>query len=164
MEEGVFPHSRSLVDGAALEEERRLMYVAITRAKEKLYISRAFERYNFGSYSANPKSRFLKEIPEEFLEMPVSTSNNGKSIFGSGTSGFGSLNGMFTSSSSAPRSPIVKKKNNASDFVIGMRIRHPQYGVGTIVSIKESIGDIAFAGMGIKKMNLEIAPITKLEG
>lgn len=71
-EEGIFPHSRSLLESAALEEERRLMYVAITRAKEMLYISRAHERYTFGNYSANPKSRFVKEIPEEYLEIETS--------------------------------------------------------------------------------------------
>lgn len=81
-EEGIFPHSRSLVDGAAIEEERRLMYVAITRAKNSLVISRAYERYNFGSYSSNPKSRFLKEIPEEFLENSQIQKNDNKSIFG----------------------------------------------------------------------------------
>lgn len=136
------------------------MYVAITRAKEKLYISRAFERYNFGSYSANPKSRFLKEIPEEFLDAPTPKSEP-KSIFGTGWSGFNSLGGVFSSSSISAK-PAIKKKNNASDFAVGMRIRHPQYGTGTIVGINESIADIAFAGMGIKKMNVEIAPITKI--
>lgn len=159
-EEGIFPHSRSLVDGAALEEERRLMYVAITRAKEKLYISRAFERYNFGNYSANPKSRFLKEIPEEYLEMPVAK-DTGKSIFGSssgGLSGFGSI--IQGAQSSASLAPHIKKKQNADDFAVGMRIRHPQYGTGTIVAMNGAIADIAFSGMGIKKMNVEIAPIS----
>ena len=160
-EEGIFPHSRSLMDGSALEEERRLMYVAITRAKEKLYISRAFERYNFGNYSANPKSRFLKEIPEEFVEQPESASRE-KSIFGNSSSaGFSGFGSVFKTSTTT--SPAIKKKNSASDFAVGMRIRHPQYGSGTIVTINESIGDIAFAGMGIKKMNLEIAPIKKIE-
>lgn len=106
-EEGIFPHSRSLVDGAALEEERRLMYVAITRAKQKLYISRAFERYNFGSYSANPKSRFLKEIPDEFLDEAKKPQNNFNSIFSSSSSSsFGSMNNIFGSPkpSSTPKS------------------------------------------------------------
>jgi DNA helicase II / ATP-dependent DNA helicase PcrA len=66
-EEGVFPHSRSLMEAAAIEEERRLMYVAITRAKLSLYVTRAHERYTFGNYSANPKSRFIKEISDEHL-------------------------------------------------------------------------------------------------
>ncbi len=71
------------MDGAALEEERRLMYVAITRAKTILYISRAHERYTFGNYSANPKSRFVKEIPEEFLHTETNR-GSAQSIFGGG--------------------------------------------------------------------------------
>lgn len=93
-EEGIFPHSRSLVDGNALEEERRLMYVAITRAKNELYISRAHERYTFGNYSANPKSRFTKEIPEEYVESDT-PSRNSQSIFGSGKDGFSSFGNLF---------------------------------------------------------------------
>jgi len=67
-EEGLFPHSRTLMEPREIEEERRLMYVAMTRAKRTLTITRARERYNFGNYSANPASRFLKEIPEEYIE------------------------------------------------------------------------------------------------
>lgn len=66
-EEGLFPHSRSLMEAKAIEEERRLMYVAMTRAKKKLFITRARERYTFGNYAANPASRFLKEIPEHLV-------------------------------------------------------------------------------------------------
>ena len=79
-EEGVFPHSRSLLDADAIEEERRLMYVAITRAKKTLHISRAQERYNFGNYSANPRSRFLKEIPEAYLHIETNR-GSARSIF-----------------------------------------------------------------------------------
>ena len=89
-EEGIFPHSRSLIDTQQLEEERRLMYVAITRAKKQLYISRAYERYTFGNYSANPKSRFIKEIPPEYLELETNR-GSAQSIFGSGAGGFSSM-------------------------------------------------------------------------
>lgn len=82
-EEGIFPHSRSLLDTAAIEEERRLMYVAITRAKKTLYMSRAHERYTFGNYSANPKSRFVKEIPESYIHISENR-GSAQSIFGSG--------------------------------------------------------------------------------
>lgn len=160
-EEWIFPHSRSLVDPIALEEERRLMYVAITRAKNKLYISRALERYSFGSYSANPKSRFIKEIPEEFLDFPV-RENLSKSIFGNTWWNFWSFNNIFNNPKTPINNQLIKKKNNIWDFVVWTRIKHPQYGSGTIVSINWNIGDIAFAGMWIKKMNLEIAPIIKL--
>ena len=169
-EEGVFPHSRSLLEASAIEEERRLMYVAITRAKETLYISRAHERYNFGNYSANPKSRFVKEIPTEYIHVEENR-GSAKSIFGGGSEGFSTFWSAFGSSigglSWTPKpsiNPMQKsgKKNNAADFAVGNRIRHPQYGIGTIVSLKEAIADIAFSGTGIKKMNIEIAPIEKL--
>ena len=71
LEEGIFPHSRALLDKNELEEERRLCYVAITRAKEKLYLLRAQSRYWFGSYQNNPPSRFLDSIPAELLEIKV---------------------------------------------------------------------------------------------
>ena len=150
-----------------LEEERRLMYVAITRAKEKLYISRAHERYSFGNYSANPKSRFIKEIPEDLMVMPA-RENPHNSIFGSSSSlsGFSGLGNLFGGSSSsggtAAKRQGTQKKNNAGDFAVGDRIKHPQYGNGTVISVNEAIAEIAFSGMGIKKMNIEIAPIQKI--
>lgn len=175
-EEGIFPHSRSLVDSTQLEEERRLMYVAITRAKTELYISRAHERYTFGNYSANPKSRFIKEIPVEYLEVE-SNRGSAQSIFWSGSSGFSSFGNMFNNSESTtlPRTgnmdwwiwnqiktSINNKKHSASDFMTGTRIKHAQYGSGTIISIDWAIASIAFSGLGIKKMNVEIAPIEKI--
>ena len=71
------------MDAREIEEERRLMYVAITRAKSKLHISRAYERYTFGNYSANPKSRFVKEIPSEYIHIEENR-GSAQSIFGSG--------------------------------------------------------------------------------
>ena len=70
MEEGIFPHSRSIMSDnpEELEEERRLCYVAITRAMEKVFLTRAWKRTLYGRDSYNPPSRFLKEIPEEYLE------------------------------------------------------------------------------------------------
>lgn len=67
-EEGIFPHSRTLFESDQLEEERRLFYVAMTRAKKKLIITRANERYTFGTYSSNIASRFVSEIPEEYRQ------------------------------------------------------------------------------------------------
>jgi DNA helicase-2/ATP-dependent DNA helicase PcrA len=175
-EEGIFPHSRSLVDTSQLEEERRLMYVAITRAKTELYISRAHERYTFGNYSANPKSRFIKEIPAEYLEVETSR-GSAQSIFGGGDNGFSSFGNMFNNSETTTfpkirdvgswfwsqiKSGTSNKKHSASDFSTGDRIKHAQYGVGTIISIRDAIADIAFSGLGIKKMNVEIAPIEKI--
>ncbi len=176
-EEGIFPHSRSLVDASQIEEERRLMYVAITRAKTELYICRAHERYTFGNYSANPKSRFIKEIPAEYLEVE-SNRGSAQSIFGSGTNGFSSFANMFnnseTSGSPSPKFSTGNfshsnkleqsnvKKNSASIFVMWDRVKHAQYGIGMIVAMRDAVADIAFSGLGIKKMNVEIAPLEKV--
>lgn len=169
-EEGIFPHSRTLLDAREIEEERRLMYVAITRAKERLSISRAYERYTFGNYSANPKSRFIAEIPTEYLEQTEMRREWG-SIFSSSNPHIQTLGSLFWESShnrTAPREstflgskPSVKK-NNSWDFSPGDRIEHVQYGVGTIVWLSWAVADIAFSGVGIKKMNIEIAPIKKI--
>ena len=164
-EEGIFPHSRSLLEASAIEEERRLMYVAITRAKISLAISRAHERYNFGNYSANPKSRFVKEIPAEYIQGEEHRWT-AESIFGNGSMSMSSFlrgaAGEVRGASPMQKWGSIKPKNNASDFAVGNRIKHPQYGIGTIVSLREAVADIAFAGTGIKKMNIEIAPIERL--
>ncbi len=165
-EEGVFPHSRSLLEADAIEEERRLMYVAITRAKKTLHISRAQERYNFGNYSANPKSRFLKEIPEEYLHIETNR-GSARSIFWNGGDGFTSFGSILSGTSPvqglAPTyKKTIKPKNSAWDFSLWDRIEHAQYGIGTIVAISGAVADIAFSGTGIKKMNVEIAPIKKI--
>ena len=73
MEEGVFPHARSLFNPGELEEERRLCYVALTRAKERIYISFALARTHFGAIQMNPPSRFLSEIPQHLLDVHEET-------------------------------------------------------------------------------------------
>ena len=80
----MFPHSRTFVNPSELEEERRLMYVAMTRAREDLILTRAKERFYFGDYIRNPESRFIKEIPQELLE----TQEIGRSQSFSGFSDF----------------------------------------------------------------------------
>ena len=163
-EEGIFPHSRTLMDAREIEEERRLMYVALTRAKEQIYISRAHERYTFGNYSANPKSRFVKEIPAEYIYIEEKRWT-AQSIFGSGGSGFQSMNDIFHHTaipSSTPSLRMQKVKNEAGSFSPWDRVEHVQYGIGTIVAISGAVADIAFSGAGIKKMNIEIAPVKKL--
>lgn len=160
-EEGLFPHSRTLMEPREIEEERRLMYVAMTRAKRTLTITRARERYTFGNYSANPASRFLKEIPEELIERKEIEIKN---FFG----GFGSkaYPTFDTPSHDAIQKPVEKKRsvtsNDPSSFSLGERIRHVEFGTGTIVSIAGPIAEIAFSGgKGIAKMHLGIAPIEK---
>lgn len=164
LEEGIFPHSHSLLDLTSVEEERRLMYVAMTRAKERLFLSRALERYTFGNYSANPQSRFVKEIPESLREQ--------ESILEKNIFSFRTTLWLFESSEiiewsirdaqRITKPALWKKQNTLSNIKLWDRVKHPQYGVGTIVSLKEVIAEIAFPWLGIKKMNIEIAPLEKL--
>lgn len=127
-EEGLFPHSRTLMEPKEIEEERRLMYVAMTRAKRTLTITRARERYTFGNYSANPASRFLKEIPEEFMERKEIEVKNFFDGFGSGSTSYPTFD---TPSHDTMTKPAEKKRsvtsNDPNSFSLGERIRHVEF-------------------------------------
>lgn len=138
MEEGIFPHARSLFDGAEMEEERRLCYVAMTRAKQELYLMHASSRLFFGAVQHNPPSRFIADIPEELRHDPIST--------------FGA----------APTVRVVEKHKLEADFKPGDRLSHAKFGEGIVVSIAGDELTAAFAGVGTKKLSLSFAPIEKL--
>ena len=130
MEEGVFPHSRSLFDSNELEEERRLCYVAITRAKEKLWLLSAKRRTLYGLDNMNPVSRFVKEIGEEYLELQDLEPNN---IF---AKSFGH-----------------SKIDDTIEYACGEKIMHDDFGEGVIVSVDKSILTVAFPHpYGIRKL------------
>lgn len=159
-EEWVFPHSRSFTDSKQLEEERRLMYVAMTRAKKNLSIFRARERYSFWNYAANPRSRFLSEIPEENIENFTCEKKYSFSFsWNSNTKDFSFIQ------DNTDFKPIVRKinKNDTWAFSLWDKISHAKFWIWTIISLSWSMADIAFSGWnGIKKMNIEIAPIEKI--
>ena len=158
MEENLFPHTRALVDADELEEERRLAYVAITRAKKRLFLLRAKERFSFGNYNSNPASRFLKELPEECVEVidekPV---RSVKDLFSSFS---GSSSGSSAPSGATP--PSKRARNDAAQFSLGDRVAHDVFGEGTIVSISGAVAQVAFSGKGVKTLNVEVAPIRKV--
>ena len=130
MEEGVFPHSRSLFDSGELEEERRLCYVAITRAKEKLWLLSAKRRTLYGLDNMNPVSRFVKEISEEYLDMQ-------------------DLDILNSNSKSFARSKI----DDSIEYSCGEKVMHSDFGEGVIVSVDKSILTVAFPHpYGIKKL------------
>ena len=130
MEEGVFPHSRSLFDSNELEEERRLCYVAITRAKEKLWLLSAKRRTLYGLDNVNPTSRFVNEISNEYLEKDDLDTNNG-------------------TSHSFARSRI----DESIEYTCGEKVIHDDFGEGVIVSVDKSILTVAFPHpYGIKKL------------
>lgn len=167
LEDSVFPSFRSVSDTQALEEERRLLYVAMTRAREELYISRAIERFNFGDYVRNPVSRFFKEIPQEMLEDYEIKWDKSFfwSQFGWGLSWKSESFSWFGDSVwewARNVSVKVKTSNNVADFARGDKVVHPKFGWGLITSLNWELAEIAFAGKWIKKMNIKIAPVRKV--
>ncbi|TKC14799.1 DNA helicase PcrA [Robertmurraya kyonggiensis] len=171
LEEGVFPHSRSLMEEAEMEEERRLAYVGITRAEEELYISNAQMRTLFGRTSMNPASRFIREIPEELLEdaRPKPKAKSA-SPFGGSPSRPATRAGVSAPGVTRPAvtRPVANSTGgDALGWKVGDKAQHGKWGVGTVVSVKgdgESMElDIAFPSpTGIKRLLAKFAPIQKV--
>ena len=158
MEEGIFPHSRSLGEARELEEERRLAYVGITRARQRLYLSRSLTRSSWGSPAANPQSRFLDEIPEHNLTWE----REAPSMF-SPSSNFGSSTWSGPDSSLRLGSKSVSA--NTISLNAGDRVTHEKFGMGTVVESGGS-GDradatIDFRPSGVKRLLLRYAPVEK---
>ncbi|MFV8828671.1 DNA helicase PcrA [Alkalihalobacterium sp. APHAB7] len=161
MEEGVFPHSRSLFEEEEMEEERRLAYVGITRAEQQLFLTNARSRTLFGRTSTNAPSRFLKEIPESCLEEPAKPEPVWAKT--SRPSSFG-----------APKRNVAASRPVASSsggegfqWSVGDKAEHGKWGIGTVVSTKgqgEHIElDIAFPKpVGVKRLVAKFAPIKKV--
>lgn len=164
MEEGVFPHSRSLMEEAEMEEERRLAYVGITRAEEELYLSNAQMRTLYGRTSMNPVSRFIAEIPEDLLEdLGQQRRQQMRTPFSSSSS---------PSPAKQPERRVFSRpvaQSTGGDEIgwkVGDKAEHKKWGIGTVVSVKgegESKElDIAFPSpTGIKRLLAKFAPITK---
>lgn len=161
MEEGLFPHSRTLMNEVEVEEERRLCYVGITRAQRRLYISNARQRMIFGNTVAYPPSRFLYEIPRALLEdaNPRKVSKPQTQV----NSGFARPMSAVMSSQSAPQTAAA---GGRTDWRAGDKALHAKWGVGTVVATKGS-GEtlevqIAFPGAGVRNLMAALAPIKKV--
>lgn len=153
LEDGIFPHIRTHSKPAELEEERRLMYVAMTRAREELFITRAKERLYFWDYVRNPESRFIQEIPGENIEVIEMGWSFSFDSFGS----FSSSSGETTMK--VVRAPTIE--NNVADFRPWQRVEHHKFGVWIIDSLVWEIAEIRFK-IWVKKMNIRIAPVKKI--
>ncbi|MBP7223167.1 MAG: UvrD-helicase domain-containing protein [Sedimentibacter sp.] len=157
LEDGMFPIlSRDEEDD--IEEERRLFYVAITRAKRMLYITHARDRMRFGSHEMRIKSRFLDEIPEECIESSDPLSFGNKKLQELESYIDRRKNQDFEDKIQITEKPQLK----SGDFALGDKIMHKMWGKGTVVQLKEDIIVIAFENKGIKNLNLEYAPIEKI--
>ena len=149
MEDGIFPHSRTLGERDELEEERRLAYVGLTRAQERLYLTRAEYRSAWGSPNYNPPSRFLQEIPDQLIEWRTRTFATRPKFV-----------------SAPPPRATGKKSTNSISLAIGDRVSHDTFGLGTVVQISGE-GDraeatINFGQLGEKRLLLRYAPVEKL--
>jgi len=137
-EDGQFPHLRALGDPEELAEERRLAYVGITRAREQLYLTRAMLRSSWGNPMTNPPSRFLAEVPEELIDWRrEEPEQSWGSSWGAGGSGGGGGWGRHTPQRTAPRKPGLPKArptNNNLQLVVGDRVNHDKYGLGTVIA------------------------------
>ncbi len=159
LEDWIFPSFRSVNDSSALEEERRLMYVAMTRAKNELYLSRAKERFHFWDYVRNPESRFLKEIdPSLIQDYDLWELFPKKDYF------FWNNNLKFDTTEINKNTKIVRKSlnNDISQFNKWDKISHPKFGNWIIINIEWEIWKINFSWAWVKKMNLKIAPVRKI--
>ncbi|MFH1284894.1 MAG: 3'-5' exonuclease [Candidatus Peregrinibacteria bacterium] len=149
-EEGVFPHSRSMLDRSELEEERRLMYVAMTRAKERLYLLHARERMLYGESKANAPSQFLSDIDGELVE-----ANYG---------GAGNRQHLSISDILERPVPVELDKGFDIELATGDKVSHNTFGKGIVIDVKGGVATVAFedSGVGVKKLALSVAPIKKI--
>ncbi|GHH78788.1 DNA helicase [Streptomyces sulfonofaciens] len=172
MEDGVFPHMRALGQTKELEEERRLAYVGITRARERLYLTRAALRSAWGQPAYNPPSRFLEEIPDQHVEWkrtaPAAPSVSGAAS--GAAASFAASSRSRSRSAAAGASGFATRRATEKPVVplaIGDRVTHDQFGLGTVVAVKGS-GDNAEATVDFgdggkpKRLLLRYAPVEKL--
>ncbi len=149
MEETIFPHSRALYDQHEMEEERRLCYVGMTRAREELYLLHASGRLLYGGIQHNPPSRFLSEIDAQVAPMMSSYSSPG----------FGA-NATPTGISSEP---FNDEPQYVPELNEGDTVKHQLFGVGRVMEVDGDTVVIYFKGKGSKKLNASFAPLTKVE-
>jgi DNA helicase-2/ATP-dependent DNA helicase PcrA len=183
MEEGIFPHTMFDADPSKLEEERRLCYVAITRARQRLYLSYAATRRTYGSTQANPKSRFVDEIPPEDIHVTgvgsAGFSGTGWEKRGDrrGTYGSGQGSDMYGGKVFGSRTrsagggfkrpePIEKDAAKArEEFKPGDRVSHKTFGPGVVLAASGDVIEVRFSKTGkTKKLMKGFAPIVKIEG
>ena len=188
LEDGTFPHQRSLADPDELAEERRLAYVALTRARRRLYVCRAAVRSSFGVPNELPGSRFLDDIPEPLLEWRRRESSMEVLRAGAGGSrgggwGYGSSAGRGGAGGSARRptaearagtdaptarfgSATPRPDAQVPSLAVGDRVTHDAYGMGTVVAMEgggsSAVAKVDFGPAGTKRLLLRYSPVTKL--
>ena len=179
MEDGIFPGMQNIIGSTEdMEEERRLAYVALTRAKEQIYIYHTKSRLLYGQTQYNPKSRFVNEIPDEYIDEYIEPENNyygGSTYAQKGT--YGGYSGynkpMTVQQKQVPKNDITvgkplftKDTSSATQFVPGDRVRHMTFGEGEIISAKKIAADtlyeVMFDTAGTKKLMATYAKLKKI--
>lgn len=216
MEEGIMPTSRAKDDPGAIEEERRLMYVAVTRAKKLLWLTRSKSRYLYGHREATAPSPFIREMADKIRNNEPSSSYSRRAYSGGYGSGYGTRSsygtrstyggdgyegdfwdggtpsrgrGLYSSDDGYTPDPIpsyskpaysqqakpqktfsaasgfgstpAKPKGGAKNYYVGCKVRHPKFGIGTVIALKNggSVVNVAFENQGIKELSAAIAPL-----
>ncbi len=185
LEEGTFPHMRSLESTQDLEEERRLAYVGLTRARERLYLTRAEVRSSWGAPQYFSASRFAEEIPQELVdwrrsETSMAAQRAKSDRYGSRSGGWSSTYGAGSGGDEGdvysragavttrriPPSPPGTTPSAALGLEIGDRVSHDHYGLGTVVALegegKNAVAKVDFGSVGVKRLLLRFAPIARL--
>ena len=156
LEESIFPHSRALYDPTEMEEERRLCYVGMTRARQELYMLYASSRLLYGGLQHNPPSRFLSEIDAEFSATVNDTTF---------ASSYGSSHSNDYESEwqpKAPQSAVSAEPRYVLELNEGDGIKHQVFGIGTVLEMDGDTAVVYFKGKGTRKLNISFAPIEKL--
>ena len=159
-EDGLFPSSRSFTDDTRLEEERRLMYVAITRAKDQLFLTHVQKRMLYGSPQYNRASRFLKELPQDLLlniDQTIEHHRENKPRERVAPTYFRGGAQPNVIHAKPPANHLAGSKLQAGDTV-----EHRKFGRGTVIGVKGNIAQVAFAGQGIKELDMQFAPMEKI--
>jgi DNA helicase-2/ATP-dependent DNA helicase PcrA len=172
MEEGVFPHARSMETDRELEEERRLCYVGITRAKEELYLSCANRRTFFGNIAYNPPSRFLREIPKELFHTVRKKGAPGRTVSSFDPDEESVPRGRSIDPGrklwvDGPRAPQQEQRAaQAPEYKVGQKVRHGTFGVGVVLKVTgegdNTTVEAVFPNVGPKKLLLAYAKLEKV--
>ena len=171
MEEGLFPHARTLMDETEIEEERRLCYVGITRATEKLFLSSTKMRTIYGNTVTYPPSRFLQEIPAHLVKTikrqeRFSALENFKQVSEKYSARPQKPASTFNPHSFMPQKPAAAAGGTGTRFNTGDRVSHSKWGEGMVVSVKDSPDGqevkVAFAGAGVRSLLTKYAVLKKL--
>jgi DNA helicase-2/ATP-dependent DNA helicase PcrA len=155
LDDGILPHSRSFDEPEQMEEERRLLYVGITRAKDRLYLLRALQRGGRGAAEETYPSRFLEDIPEGLL---IGRTRSGRAVRGA------AQELRWPAAAGSGRSSPSIPKPAASPFKAGTRVRHPMWGEGIVLDGRiqddDEIVDVVFESVGVKRLAASLAKLT----